>query len=53
MAGAEADSWKSILTREGFTVDARLEGLGLNPDFARLFVDRIADAARDAGIPLK
>ncbi len=53
MAGAEGDSWKSILTVEGFTVQPVLEGLGSNTVFAALFVENIADAARDAGITLK
>ena len=53
MAGPEVDSWKSILTSEGYTVEAKLEGLGLNNDFAALFVDHIADAAQDAGIELQ
>ena len=53
MAGAERDSWKSILTTKGFTVQPVLEGLGSNPAFAALFVENIADAARDGGINLK
>lgn len=53
MAGAEGDSWKSILTAQGYTVQPVLEGLGSNPAFAALFVENIADAARDSGINLK
>lgn len=53
MAGPEEDSWKSILTKEGYTVETELKGLGLNDDFAHLFVDHIADAAKDAGLQLK
>jgi len=53
MAGVEADSWKSVLTEAGYTVDAKLEGLGSNDEFAALFVDHIADVAKDAGILLK
>jgi len=53
MAGAEEDSWKSILTAEGFTVQPVLEGLGSNPAFAALFVENIADAAREVGLTLK
>ncbi len=53
MAGAEGDSWKSILTAEGFTVQPVIEGLGSNPAFAALFVENIADAARESGINLK
>ena len=53
MAGPEDDSWKSILTEQGYEVEAVLEGLGSNDHFARLFVDHIADAARERGIVLK
>ncbi len=53
MAGPEDDSWKSILTGQGYEVEAVLEGLGSNDRFARLFVDHIADAARERGIVLK
>ncbi len=53
MASPEEDSWKSMLTREGYEVEAVLEGLGLNNEFAALFVDHIGDAAKDAGIALR
>ena len=53
MAGPEEDSWKSVLTKEGFEVNAVLEGLGSNTDFAKIFVDHIADAAKQRGIHLK
>ena len=53
MAGSGADSWKSILTAEGFTVQPVLEGLGSNPAFVDLFVENIADAAKEPGLPLK
>lgn len=53
MASDEEDSWKSILTKEGYEVNAVLEGLGSNSDFAKLFVDHIADAAKQRGIELK
>lgn len=53
MAGPEEDSWKSILVREGYDVQPVLKGLGLNNDFADIFVDHIADAAKDAGLTLK
>ncbi|MCP4745267.1 MAG: sirohydrochlorin cobaltochelatase [Desulfobacteraceae bacterium] len=53
MAGDEKDSWKSILTKAGFEVTPKLEGLGSNDEFARIFVDRIRDAAKDSGISLK
>ncbi|WP_163335806.1 sirohydrochlorin cobaltochelatase [Desulfopila sp. IMCC35008] len=53
MAGPEEDSWKSILNKEGYDVQPVLKGLGLNNNFAALFVDHIADAASDAGLTLK
>jgi sirohydrochlorin cobaltochelatase len=53
MAGSEGDSWKSILTAEGYSVEPVLEGLGSNPAFAALFVENIADAAKEVGITLK
>lgn len=53
MAGPEVDSWKSVLTAEGYTVDTKLEGLGSNDEFAALFVNHIADVAKDAGILLE
>jgi sirohydrochlorin cobaltochelatase len=53
MTGAEEDSWKNILTKQGFDVIPVLEGLGSNDAFAQIFVDHIKDAARDNGIKLK
>ncbi|MEA1867884.1 MAG: sirohydrochlorin cobaltochelatase [Thermodesulfobacteriota bacterium] len=53
MASDEEDSWKSILTKQGFEVIPVLKGLGSNDKFAKIFVDHIKDAARDNGIELK
>lgn len=53
MASSEDDSWKSILTKEGYNVNAELIGLGSNDDFAQIFVDHIADAAKERGLHLK
>ncbi len=53
MASDEADSWKSILTKKGFEVTPVLEGMGMNDQFAGIFVNHIKDAAKDAGIQLK
>lgn len=53
MAGPEEDSWLSILSKEGYDVDAVLQGLGSNNEFANIFVDHIADAAKERGISLK
>ncbi len=53
MAGPGEDSWKSILVKEGFEVQTVLEGLGSNDQFADLFVDHIADAAKERNIVLQ
>jgi sirohydrochlorin cobaltochelatase len=53
MAGNGGDSWKTILSRQGFQVAPVLTGLGSRDEFARIFVDHIRDAARDNGIPLE
>ena len=53
MAGPEDDSWKTILTKEGYEVNAVLEGLGSNDAFANIFVRHIADAAKQRGLHLK
>jgi len=52
MAGAEADSWKSVLEAEGFEVETVLHGLGENSDFANIFVKHIADTAKMYNIKL-
>jgi cobalamin biosynthesis Co2+ chelatase CbiK len=44
------NSWKSILTAEGFEVQPVLEGLGSKDAFVDIFVEHIADAARERGI---
>ena len=48
MASDEEDSWKTILTKQGFDVIPVLEGLGSNDAFAQIVVDHIKDAARGA-----
>ncbi len=53
MAGVEGDSWKSILTKEGYEVQTVLQGLGSNDAFAAIFVDHIQDTANEHGINLK
>ena len=37
MAGDEADSWKSILTREGYAVECIMQGLGVLPGVQDLY----------------
>ena len=44
MAGAEPDSHKSILEKEGFKVDTYIHGLGENPNIRNLFVERANEA---------
>lgn len=41
MAGDEDDSWKSILTKEGFEVVPVLEGLGQNEAIQQIYVDHV------------
>ncbi len=53
MAGEEADSWKSILSKEGFTVQPVMQGLGSTDSFAEIFVAHIQDVAEENGISLK
>ncbi|HID97839.1 MAG TPA: sirohydrochlorin cobaltochelatase, partial [Thermodesulfobacteriaceae bacterium] len=53
MAGPDADSWKSILVKEGYDVRPVLEGLGSNDAFAGIFVEHVKDAARANGITLR
>ncbi len=53
MAGPDEDSWKSILTAKGYAVKPILSGMGSNNAFAHIFVDHIADAAKEVGIELK
>jgi len=52
MAGPEADSWFSILTKEGYDVRSVLKGLGSNDAFANIFVSHIKDTADEHGITL-
>ncbi|HFQ91137.1 MAG TPA: sirohydrochlorin cobaltochelatase [Desulfobulbus sp.] len=53
MAGPEPESWKSVLEKEGISVQPVLEGLGENDAFAEIFVRHAGDAAADAGITLR
>lgn len=53
MASDEDDSWKSILEKNGFEVMAVTKGLGEQDNFANIFVNHAAEAAKDAGINIK
>jgi len=44
MAGAEDDSWASILKAKGFAPKAQLTGLGSRPAVAKLWIDHLKDA---------
>ena len=44
MAGADADSHKSILEKEGFTVTTYIHGLGENEAVRQMFVERADEA---------
>ena len=37
MAGDEEDSWKSILTREGYEVECIMQGLGVLPGVQEMY----------------
>lgn len=52
MAGKEDDSWKSVMESKGIHVIDVLQGLGENPDIAKIFVNHIKDVARDNNIEL-
>lgn len=47
MAGAEEDSWKSILEKEGYEVECVLEGLGQISSIQNLYVDHAKAAVAD------
>lgn len=53
MAGSAAESWTSMLTREGFAVTPVLQGLGEIDSFADVFVSHLSDLAQDHAIVLK
>ncbi len=53
MAGEEEDSWKSVLTAEGYDVQPVLHGLGENDAFAKLFVKHIAETAKSRHLSVK
>ena len=53
MTGPEDDSWKNVLERNGFEVQAAASGLGEIDAFADIFVRNAGEAAADAGIVLR
>lgn len=52
MAGDEEDSWKTILTNEGFEVVPVLRGLGEIEAVQKIFVDHVKNAAELSGAAL-
>jgi len=44
MAGDEEDSWKSVLTKEGYEVECVLEGLGQVPEIQQIYVKHAQNA---------
>lgn len=47
MAGDEADSWKSVLTEQGYKVECVVEGLGQIPAIQELYVDHMKTAMEE------
>lgn len=48
MAGEEEDSWKSILTKEGFEVECVLRGMGEYKGVQQMFADHVKKAMNPA-----
>jgi len=49
MAGDEEDSWKTILKKEGFTVNIYLHGLGENKEYQDIYIEHVKDAIEGNG----
>jgi len=47
MAGDQADSWKTMLKKEGFSVDVYLHGLGENPAIQDIYVQHVKIAIEE------
>ncbi|WP_330375429.1 sirohydrochlorin cobaltochelatase [Inediibacterium massiliense] len=52
MAGDEDDSWKTILKKEGFSVDTYLHGLGENPRYQDIYVNHTKEAIEGNGFEI-
>jgi hypothetical protein len=50
MAGDEDDSWKTILTKDGFTVETVIEGLGQIKGIQEIYIKHVEDAINSASI---
>ncbi len=53
MAGEEEDAWKKQIEKAGIEVIPVIKGLGVQDPVAEIFVQHLADAAKDAEIKLK
>ena len=49
MAGDEDDSWKSVLTNEGYEVECILEGLGQKEGVQEIYAEHVQDAIDSIG----
>ncbi|PAB56210.1 sirohydrochlorin cobaltochelatase [Anaeromicrobium sediminis] len=47
MASNEEDSWKSLLEKDGFVVNTYLHGLGENPDYQNIYVNRVREVMKE------
>jgi len=52
MAGDEDDSWKTVIKSNGIKVITAIQGLGENPEIAKIFIQHIKNVARDNQIGL-
>ncbi len=52
MAGDEDDSWKSVLTKNGFEVECVLKGMGELEAVQQMYVGHVRNAITEAGITL-
>lgn len=52
MAGDEDDSWKTIIESKGIKAIPVIQGLGENPEVAKIFIQHIKDVALDNQIGL-
>jgi len=47
MAGDDDDSWKSVFEKNGIEVTPVIEGLGMNPEWVKIYIDHLKDAVKD------
>jgi sirohydrochlorin cobaltochelatase len=44
MAGSEPDSWKSVLSKDGYQCEVTLKGTGENPEIVEVWMDHLKEA---------